>query len=129
VLCLSADDFETYANAGDHKSKFIAIRDRESISEINRARHKFIFSMPEYVAGLQFDTVFLIDVNQGEIDEGITATSSLRKFISQLYLGASRAEKNLFISSRVDKGGFPETIKNTLKNNISELYESKTVQI
>ncbi|WP_146047103.1 UvrD-helicase domain-containing protein [Aeromonas bestiarum] len=129
VLCLSADDFETYANAGDHKSKFIAIRDRESISEINRARHKFIFSMPEYVAGLQFDTVFLIDVNQGEIDEGITATSSLRKFISQLYLGASRAEKNLFISSRVDKGGLPETIKNTLKHNISELYESKTVQI
>ncbi|MFA7258727.1 MAG: UvrD-helicase domain-containing protein [Aeromonas bestiarum] len=124
VLCLSGEDFEIYANAGEHKSKFIAIKDRESISEINRARHKFIFSMPEYVAGLQFDTVFLIDVNQGEIDEGITATSSLRKFISQLYLGASRAEKNLFISSRNDRGGYPLTIKNALENNTAELQNT-----
>lgn len=30
------------------------------------------FSMPEYVAGMQFDTVLLIDLNQGEFPRGRT---------------------------------------------------------
>ena len=41
--------------------------------------------MPEYVAGLQYDTVLLIDVNRGEVPDGPYSLAALRKFASQVY--------------------------------------------
>jgi hypothetical protein len=60
--------------------------------------------MPEYVAGLQFDTVFLIHVDAAEapIDSG---DGVRRRFISNIYLGSSRAENVLQISACLTRGG------------------------
>lgn len=106
VLCASAEMFDSYLTAasGQFKGKLLAITSREPSSELRHAGKRFIFSMPEYVAGLQFDTVFLIHVNASEapMDAGIGIR---RQFISTVYLGASRAEKVLSVSASTSRGG------------------------
>jgi hypothetical protein len=106
VLCASSEMFDTYLRAasGQFRGKFVPITSREPGSELRHAGKRFVFSMPEYVAGLQFDTVFLIHVNASEapLDAGIGLR---RQFISTVYLGSSRAERHLFISASAARGG------------------------
>ena len=61
--------------------------------------------MPEYVAGLQFDTVLLLDANQDEVPEGPYSAARLRSFVAQIYLGASRAERRLEVFATKEFGG------------------------
>jgi hypothetical protein len=105
VLCLSEQLFETYVNAGAHRDKFLAITDREQLSGAFRSGQKFILSMPEFVAGMQFDTVYLIEVNEGEVGEGPDYQGRSLQFVTQVYLGASRAETVLEIFANRDRGG------------------------
>jgi hypothetical protein len=105
VLCLSEQLFESYVHAGAYRDHVLAITDREELSNVYRAGTKFIFSMPEFVAGMQFDTVYLIEVNDGEVGEGPDYPGRSVQFVSQVYLGASRAERTLEIYSSRERGG------------------------
>jgi len=58
----------------------------------------------------QFDTVLLIDVNRNEVPDGPYAAAALRKFASQIYLGASRAERVLEIYGSEEQGGLSSII-------------------
>jgi hypothetical protein len=60
--------------------------------------------MPDYVAGLQFDTVFLMHVDAKESPSDATL-GARQRFITNVYLGASRAEKTLFLSTSLNGGG------------------------
>lgn len=115
VLCLSEEMFDTYAEiaSGQFKGKFITISSREPASEFRYAGKRFIFSMPEYVAGLQFDTVFIIhaDKNEAPIDSGVGIR---RSFISNLYLGVSRAERLLTIHTCLERGGTTDFLQMAL---------------
>ncbi len=106
VLCVSEEQFDRYtlAASGQYAGRHIAITSREPSSELRHAGKRFILSMPEYVAGLQFDTVFLIHVDAAEapIDAG---DGIRRRFISNIYLGSSRAEQTLKISACLTRGG------------------------
>jgi superfamily I DNA/RNA helicase len=106
VLCASEELFDQYVNAasGQFARKHIAITSREPSSELRHAGKRFILSMPEYVAGLQFDTVFLINVDAA--DAPIDAGDGIRRrFISNIYLGSSRAEQKLHLSACSSRGG------------------------
>lgn len=105
VLCASNELFVRYLEFTDLRSTFHAITSRDEVSGIPLSVRKFIFSMPEYVAGLQFDTVMLIEVNKGEVPDGPYSAAALRKFVSQVYLGASRAEWKLEIFASTEHGG------------------------
>lgn len=111
VLCVSEEAFAQYLTAasGQYGNKYFPILDRDPSSELKHLGKKFVFSMPEYVAGLQFETVFLINVdsNEAPIDSG---PGLRRRFISNVYLGASRAEKSLFISSCLSRGGSSDVL-------------------
>lgn len=106
VLCASAEQFDIYVRAagGQFAGRHISITSREPSSELRHAGKRFIFSMPEYVAGLQFETVFLIHVDAAEapLDAG---DGIRRRFISSIYLGSSRAEQTLKISATTNHGG------------------------
>jgi hypothetical protein len=52
-----------------------------------------VLSMPEYVAGLQFDAVLLIDANAMLIPQLGSGLNGLQRFVSSVYLGASRAKR------------------------------------
>lgn len=105
VLCASNELFGRYLRFTELRDSFYAITSRDEASAINANARRFLFSMPEYVAGMQFDTVLLIDVNQGEVPQGPYAAAALRKFAAQVYLGASRAERQLEIYASKEHGG------------------------
>lgn len=105
ILCASNELFGKYLQYSAFRDHFVSISSREDASATIKSTRKFIFSMPEYVAGLQFDTVYLIDANKNEVPDGAYAAAAQRKFVSQLYLGASRAERVLEIYSSEEHGG------------------------
>lgn len=105
VLCASNELFKKYLDYTDLRDYFVAVTSRDEASGIPLSARKFLFSMPEFVAGLQFDTVLLIDVNQSEVPSGPYAAAALRKFVSQVYLGASRAERCLEFYASQEHGG------------------------
>lgn len=105
VLCASTELFKRYLEFKDLRDYFVAVTSRDEASGIPLSTRKFLFSMPEFVAGLQFDTVLLIEVNQGEVPTGPYAAAALRKFVSQVYLGASRAERQLEFYASEEHGG------------------------
>jgi len=106
VLCVSEDVFDMYLPPlrGRYKTDAFLVDSRDATSELRHLGRRFVFSMPEYVAGLQFDTVFLVHINRSEApkDSGI---GRRRQLISNTYLGASRAENRLHIYSSDDRGG------------------------
>jgi hypothetical protein len=106
VLCTSDEMFDRYVAAaeGQFAGRHIAITSREPSSELRHAGKRFILSMPEYVAGLQFDAVFVIHVDAAEapLDSGDAVR---RRFISNVYLGSSRAEQTLHLSACLSRGG------------------------
>jgi hypothetical protein len=106
VLCLNFETFELLLGVGRYQENFVAVQSREQLSDIRYARKRFIFSMPEYVAGLQFNVVFLLDANKVE---GVSL-GERRRFISNLYLAASRAERWVEIYARRDLGGATDVL-------------------
>lgn len=116
VLCLSEEMFDLYSKvaSGQYKGKFITISSREPSSEFRYAGKRFIFSMPEYVAGLQFDTIFLInaDRNEAPLDAGVGTRRSL---FSNIYLGASRAEQSLTVHACLERGGATDFLQLALE--------------
>ena len=66
---------------------------------------RIVVSTPEYVAGLQFDTVILIDVNADLVPDTNYKGHQQRRFLSELYLGMSRAEHRLTIIASRDGDG------------------------
>ena len=106
ILCASEERFDRYtlAASGQYAGRHIAITSREPSSDLRHAGKRFILSMPEYVAGLQFDTVFLIHVDAVEAPSD-AGDGVRRRFISNIYLGSSRAEQTLKISACLTRGG------------------------
>ena len=112
VLVCNEDDFSSYLEAGKHKELIIGISSREEAADVRMSPKKFVLSMRQFVAGLQFDVVLLIGVNESEAPAGPFGYSLKRKFLSQIYLGASRAKRVLELYSSSDGGG-PTTLLDT----------------
>lgn len=106
VLCSSEAVFDLYTqiSAVRYEGKVLAITSREPATGLQHAGKRFIFSMPEYVAGLQFDTVFLIHADAAAAPPS-SSIGVRRRFISNIYLGCSRAERILKISASLGRGG------------------------
>jgi len=105
VLCCNIDTFDMFRSAGEHRAWLRAISSREEAAGARPDAFKFILSTPEYVAGLQFDCVFLIDVNRAEVPTVAYSAGLRRRFISKVYLGASRAIKHLELYATKVGGG------------------------
>ena len=116
VLCVSEDAFRRYLPpvGGRYQQTAFLVDSREATVEMRHVRKKFIFSMPEYVAGLQFDTVFLVHVNQQEAPAN-SGVGRRRQLVSSVYLGASRAEKVLSIACCDERGGPSDVLGMALK--------------
>lgn len=79
---------------------------------------RMVLSMPEYVAGLQFDTVILADVNENLVPDGSYKGHSERRFISELYLGMSRAEYRLMVVAATDGNGLSPYLETAVENGL-----------
>lgn len=121
VLCASNHLFSIYANAGKYKDDFLLISSRDDLPRITSQSKRYILSTPEFVAGLQFDTVFLIEVNEDEVPDLSFRASAQRKFVSVLYLGASRAERVLELYATDEHGGPTQLLDLALQQKAIQL--------
>ncbi|MBD1553140.1 UvrD-helicase domain-containing protein [Pseudomonas typographi] len=115
VLCLNEGLFDKIRVAGRVRERVVAITTREDLKELRNAKNKCVFSMPEFVAGLQFDTVFLIHADSADYDED-QGQGSRRRYVSRVYLGASRAARQVLISSSKEHGGHSQLLAAPLAN-------------
>jgi hypothetical protein len=104
VLCLNEALFDEIRIAGRVRDKFVPITTRDDLKELRYAKNKCVFSMPEFVAGLQFHTVILIHANSADYDEDL-GLGTRRRYVSRVYLGASRAARKILLSSSKEQGG------------------------
>jgi hypothetical protein len=106
ILCVSERLFDQYDAISKKRflGQIINISSREPVLDLQHAGKKPIFSMPEYVAGLQFESVYLIHVDAQDAPQELNI-GERRRLISSVYLGASRAEKELHISCCDTRGG------------------------
>ncbi|WP_027912786.1 UvrD-helicase domain-containing protein [Pseudomonas sp. URIL14HWK12:I7] len=115
VLCLNEALFDKIRVAGRVRDKFVPITTREDLKELRYAKNKCVFSMPEFVAGLQFNTVFLIHADSADYDED-QGHGTRRRYVSRVYLGASRAARKILLSSSKEHGGPSQLLAAPLAN-------------
>lgn len=109
VLCLNDELFEAYLKAGRIKDMYVPVVSRDDIGELRYVRRKFVFSMPQHISGLQFDSVYLINVDREDMPADAT-NNERRRFITRCYVAASRAIRRLQISSSEERGGGSEVL-------------------
>lgn len=120
ILCLDEERFAQYAHAaaGQHKNDAFVIKSRDDTEKLRYSGKRFVLSTPEYVAGLQFDTVILVDANKDQVPDGKEFNYQLRRFLSELYLGMSRAERRLALVASKDQGGLTDVLKGALQRDL-----------
>jgi hypothetical protein len=113
VAVLTADParFGIYREAGVFQDGFVTVSSRDQIGVIQRYGRRAVL----YVAGLQFDSVLLIDSNASLISELGGGTNGLQRFISSIYLGASRAKTLLELYADATAGGFAQPIREAME--------------
>lgn len=115
VLCLNETLFDKIRIAGRVRDKFVPITSREDLKELRYAKNKCVFSMPEFVAGLQFHTVILIHADSADYDED-QGQGTRRRYVSRVYLGASRASHFILLASSKEHGGPSQLLDAPLAN-------------
>lgn len=107
ILCMDYDRFARLypAARGQNPKDIYVIASRDDVERLRFMKQRIVFSTPEYVAGLQFDTVVLVDANADLTPDGPFRGNAERRFLSELYLGISRAERRLIILASRDSGG------------------------
>ncbi|KZX84461.1 hypothetical protein A3717_32320 [Alcanivorax sp. HI0013] len=73
--------------------------------------------MPDFVAGLQFDVVYIIHIDKADMSDE-ESLGRKRRFLSRLYLGASRASKVLNLVTSRERGGQPEMLESAFQAGI-----------
>ncbi|MDM5151553.1 UvrD-helicase domain-containing protein [Aeromonas salmonicida] len=117
ILCLNEELYSAYLDAGRLKGKYVAVTTREDMKELRYAKSRFVFSMPEYVAGLQFDVVFLIHADEADLTYNYISQGARRRYVSRVYLGASRAANELFIATSKERGIVSSVLDGPLKSS------------
>ena len=115
VLCLNEHLFDIYVRSGRVAGKIVALTSRDQMDDLRYAKSRCILSMPEYVAGLQFDVVYLIHADKAELAEGEYSAGLHRRVVSRCYLGASRAAKKLVIAVSEERGGASDILDGPLR--------------
>ncbi|ELI8304713.1 UvrD-helicase domain-containing protein [Yersinia enterocolitica] len=122
ILCLNFTIFSRYLSVGRIKKLYEPLTSRDELLKPIKYKGKCLFSMPEYVAGMQFDTVYLIHIDRNELPDEITHSGIHRRFVSQIYLGASRAKECLILASSNERRGISPILNSAINNGTLVLH-------
>lgn len=93
------------------------ITGRDDLSQLKHRKRGIIVAPAEYLAGLQFQTVYVAGVPPmvgGLANQGYKKRQSL----SLLYLAASRAREELHLYGNEDDGGLPEVVMKAVEQQL-----------
>lgn len=117
VITLSRKSFDVISRAGRYDKKIYVVDSRESLNRLQYVGGRIVFSMPEYVAGVQFDNVLIADVNERD-DIGRPTSLARSRFGSNLYLAASRARKIVSLYANRQFGGLAPVVMHSIEQGI-----------
>lgn len=116
ILCLDEERFQNYLVAYPQiEQQAITITSRDDTEQLRYSGKRYVLSAPEYVAGLQFSSVIIVDANKHLVPDGNYVGLHLRRLLSEMYLGVSRAEKRLFFICSKDAGSVSPIIDKSVK--------------
>jgi hypothetical protein len=125
VLCMNETLYTKYLTVGRIADKFWELSGRDKVGELKYiGKRRCVFSMPEYVAGLQFRSVYLIHVDKADSDLGDAGVGPKRRFVSRCYLGASRAAEKLQIATCRERGGRADLLTLPIERGSATLVET-----
>lgn len=106
--------------------KVSVISSREDVEIVQYTRHGIVLGPAEYLAGLQFDSVFIAGLP--ESGTGIANPGYRRmRFLSLLYLAITRARREVHIFANDDYGGIPEILQRAVERGHLSLKVGRTV--
>ena len=113
LLCLDSSSYSAYkAYLLDHKiTRFENIESRDDVDPLRYKKRVIVLSQPHYVAGLQFDAVVIGGFRANFRQYDANQAYGLRRFLSDFYLGASRAQDILHIFSSGNQADFPHVLQ------------------
>jgi hypothetical protein len=120
VLCLDADSFREYriAAAQQADARFVTIESRDDVDSLRYTKKSIVLSQPHYVAGLQFDVVILGGLRPAYSQYDAYQAYGLRRFISDAYLGASRARHILKLFGSGIQADFPPVLQSAIQQQV-----------
>jgi hypothetical protein len=121
ILCLDPDRFDQYRQSTRFQDGFLIIAGRDELGSLGRFRRRIVLSVPEYVAGLQFHAVLLIDANANLVSALGGGINGIHRFVSAVYLGASRAKHQLEIYGDAGAGGLAVPIRDAIDRGLLKL--------
>jgi hypothetical protein len=120
ILTLSHRAFQIIKSAGRFAKNLYVIDSRDSLNRLQYVGGRVVLSMPEYVAGVQFDHVIVADVNEFD-DLGRRTATSRNRFGSNLYLAASRACRKVTLLSDATAGGLAAVVNGAASQNLVDI--------
>ncbi|HEV2550425.1 MAG TPA: UvrD-helicase domain-containing protein [Stellaceae bacterium] len=117
IITLSHKSFDVITKASRYADRLYVVDSRESLNRLQYVGSRIVFSMPEYVAGVQFDHVIVADVNERD-DIGRPSSLGRSRFGSNLYLAASRARQSVTLIADLRSGGLAPVIKGAVHEGI-----------
>jgi hypothetical protein len=93
----------------------VFVESKEDTIKLQYKKKMTVISQPYYVIGLQFDAVILTGCYIHFDEHDRNQMYNLRRFISDIYLGSSRASKILMITSNTSVGSIPNFITSAVE--------------
>ncbi len=116
ILSLQDDIFSSLIKKVNNKQEFKIIESTNVTHTLKYAKRNIFVSKPSYVIGLQFDVVILIGCYSIFPMTSPNQSCYERKFLSDMYLGASRSRRMLFLYSNRKAPTIPHVITTALAN-------------
>lgn len=118
ILSLQDDLFKMLDDKAKYDNDFKIIDSSRVTHTLKHVRRNVFVSKPSYVIGLQFDIIILVGCYSIYNENAPNQSGYVRRFLNDLYLGASRAKRGLYLFSNKEAVAIPGVIKTALDKNI-----------
>lgn len=118
ILSLQDDLFTSLIEETKKDCDFKLIDSSKVTHTLKHVRRNVFISKPSYVIGLQFEVIILVGCYSIYNENAPNQSGYKRRFLNDLYLGASRAKKDLYLYSNKEAIAIPDVIKTALDNKL-----------
>lgn len=118
ILVLNFEDYIKFKGDERLLNRADFIESKNDTLKLMYAKRRIVVSQPHYVIGLQFDVVLLTSCYLTHNIHDPNQSYNTRRFISDVYLGASRAKHILNISTVSSSMQIPEFLQSAIEKNI-----------
>lgn len=109
----------------ENKNEFKIVDSLMITHTLKYVKRNIFISKPSYVIGLQFDAIILVGCYSIYKETQPNQSCYIRRFLSDLYLGSSRAKSMLFLVGNKTAPQIPSVLQNAINEKILDSMEKK----